>query len=616
MKKFNLWLLLSLFVSAFMFTACSSSDDDSGGQGGGGDIPIPPVVTKAAISGVVSCWGAPVSGVKVTAGTASTVTGYNGAFTFNMVSGDVVKFGKEGYATITRQITETNQYFDIVLTEVQTNVFSASTAQTLNMWSGMTKMEVDLPASYKDENGNAYTGQVTAKSAYLDPNNDDFSEKMPGNLAAIRTDQSEAELISYGMVSVELTGDAGQKLQPGAPATLKFPVDPSKMKVAPSNGDTMPLWSFNEETGLWEEEGLATYDATLQAYVGTVTHFSWHNLDQPELRASLQVKVLDSTGNPVVGVSVNIDGQRTAYTNEDGIASCVVPSNADMVIRVESEAYGNYADVVDEYGWPSTDEAKIVKQNVTLSPQEKKTITLNMPNKIPVISGKVTNEGSGSMVCLLWIVYGKQETSCVISNLDGSYSMMAPANYTGDATLVAQFGDGFKVEQAITITDADQVINITTNSDAPGGTGIIQVVGTGLNTRYVMPEPSSMFWDNAVTISERGLEVSVYIQNQGKMDGWGNIFLNIPDYTEGQTIYTSSSNSFEYMMEGGNGWTRLKSTEKEFTVEVTKNGNVYTFKIANADGELVDRSLGVESDSPIAVKYSTEFTAKEATLPK
>ena len=69
-----------------MFTACSSSDDDGGGQGGGGDLPIPPIATKAAISGVVYNYGAPVSGVKVTVGTSSVITGYNGAFTFNQVS--------------------------------------------------------------------------------------------------------------------------------------------------------------------------------------------------------------------------------------------------------------------------------------------------------------------------------------------------------------------------------------------------------------------------------------------------------------------------------------------------------------------------------------------------
>ena len=78
MKKFNLWLLSSLFVSAFMFTACSSSDDDGGGQSGGGDVPGP--VTSIAISGVVTSVSGPVSGVKVSAGTASDITGQNGMF--------------------------------------------------------------------------------------------------------------------------------------------------------------------------------------------------------------------------------------------------------------------------------------------------------------------------------------------------------------------------------------------------------------------------------------------------------------------------------------------------------------------------------------------------------
>ncbi len=608
MKRFNLWLLLSLFVSACMFTACSSSDDatSGGGEQGGGDVPVPEVITKAAVSGVVSHWGSPLSGVKVSAGTVSVTTGFNGTFTLDQVSGDIVKFEKEGYATVVRKITEENQRFDIALADVQTTTFPATTAKTLDV--DYTGMKVDLPASFKDESGNAYTGTVTAKSAYLTPADADFADKMPGDLTAIRTDQSEAALISYGMISVELTGDAGQKLQPGSPATLTFPVTNG---VDPVATPTIPLWNFNEDTGLWEEEGIATYDATLNAYVGQVAHFSWHNLDQPELRAALKVKVLDNVGNPVVGISVNIDKQRTAYTGADGIASCVVPSNTDMVIRVESNAYGNYADVVDESGWPQTDEAKIVKQNVTLAPQETRTITMQMPNKIPVISGVVTNEGTGSKVCLLWIKYGMQETSRVISNLDGSYSMMAPANYTGDATLIAQFGDGFKVEQAITITDADQVINLTANNNAQAGAGIIQVAGPGLNTRYVMPEPSSPFWNNAVSITEgRGLSVNVQIVNQGKMDGWGHIILNIPGYTEGQTTYTSSSNSFEYMMDGPGVWTRLMSGDKEITIVVTKNGDAYTFKIVNAEGELTDRSLGLDSENAMTVKYSTEFTAK------
>lgn len=613
MKKFNLWLLLSLFVSAFMFTACSSSDSDGGGQGGGGDLPIPPIATKAAISGVVYNWGAPVSGVKVTVGTSSVITGYNGAFTFNQVSGNTVKFEKEGFATITRQITQTNQHFDVSLTEVQTTTFPASTAKTLDI--DYTGTKVALPASFKDESGNAYTGNVTAKSAYLTPADADFADKMPGDLTAIRSDQSEAALISYGMISVELTGDAGQKLQPGSPATLTFPLTNG---VDPVATPSIPLWSFNEEKGLWEEEGVATYDAILNAYVGTVTHFSWHNLDWPEARASLNAKVVDNAGNPIVGVPVDFDGQRTAYTNADGIASCVVPSNTKMLIKVNSEAYGNYAEVIDEHGWSSIDETKIVKQEVTLNPQETKTITLQMPAKAPVITGKVINEGSGSNICTLYMTYGMGiETARVITDLDGSFSITAPANYRGAGKIIVTFGDGYKVEQEIQITDADQTVNITANSNSPASAGIIVVTGDGLNTRYVVAPPTGNIWDNAVSISEGTLNFEADLGGENKNLGWGHVYIAVPNYDESQTSFTTNAGTFEYFMEGGSGWTNLSTSsrqgmgEETITVNVRKEGDVYTFTIANQNAFLMDRSLGFDWDNIKAVKMSVEISGKK-----
>ena len=613
MKKFNLWLLSSLFVSAFMFTACSSSDSDGGGQGGGGDLPIPPIATKAAISGVVYNWGAPVSGVKVTVGTSSVITGYNGAFTFNQVSGNTVKFEKEGFATITRQITQTNQHFDVSLTEVQTTTFPASTAKTLDI--DYTGTKVALPASFKDESGNAYTGNVTAKSAYLTPADADFADKMPGDLSAIRSDQSEAALISYGMISVELTGDAGQKLQPGSPATLTFPLTNG---VDPVATPSIPLWSFNEEKGLWEEEGVATYDAILNAYVGTVTHFSWHNLDWPEARATLNAKVVDNAGNPIVGVPVDFDGQRTAYTNADGIASCVVPSNTKMLIKVNSEAYGNYAEVFDEYGWPSIDETKIVKQNVTLNPQETKTITLQMPAKAPVISGKVINEGSGSNICTLFITYGKGiETARVITDLDGSFSITAPANYRGAGKIIVTFGDGYKVEQDIQITDADQTVNITANSNSPASAGVIVVTGDGLNTRYLVAPPTGGIWENAVSISEGTLNFEADLGGENKNLGWGHVYIAVPNYDESQASFTTNAGTFEYFMEGGSGWTNLSTSsrqgmgEETITVNVKKEGDVYTFTIANQNAFLIDRSLGFDWDNTKAVKMSVEISGKK-----
>jgi hypothetical protein len=101
MKKFNLWLLLSLFVSASMFTACCSTDDVSGG---GGDVPgpgpVPAPMSMAQLSGFVYDEnGDPIDGVTVTSGTSSVKTNAHGAFTLssvNVVNGrSVVRFSNQ-----------------------------------------------------------------------------------------------------------------------------------------------------------------------------------------------------------------------------------------------------------------------------------------------------------------------------------------------------------------------------------------------------------------------------------------------------------------------------------------------------------------------------------------
>ena len=557
-----------------------------------------------AISGVVYNYGSPMSGVKVTVGNTSVTTGYNGIFALNEVSGSVVKFEKDGYATITRAIASDNNQFDVSMTEVQTNVFSASTAATMNVgWNGM---KVELPAGYVDANGNAYTGaNVTAKSVYLAPNDYAFSSAMPGNLIAIRADQSEAVLVSYGMINVELIGNNGEKLQPGAPATLTFPV----LANLKETYDVIPLWSYNEETGLWEEEGVAIYDATTQAYVGTVNHFSWHNLAYPEYEATLNVRVVDANGATLPNICVDFNGQQKAYTNSQGVATSIVSSYTDLVISIPSEAYGNYATSYDEYGYSYVDETKIVKQYVSLTPQENATITMVMPGKAPLISGKVINKSTSSNVCTLWISYGNMETTHVVSNSNGEYSLYGPVSYSGTAKIVARFEDGYKVEQNILITDYDQKVDITVENSDTTEPGIIYVKGEGLNTWYEISGGNNGVWDGEITIDSRGLSGRIDIYGDDKNLGWGSVFINIPDYDESKTTYTNTANSFYYMMEGMGGWTQLDCSDAESTIVVTKNGDVYNFKF-NGSGTLIDRGLGLDWDTRATVTAAVEFSVK------
>ena len=622
MKKFNLWLLLSLFVSAFMFTACSSSDDaTSGGEGQGGGGDVPGVTTGYTISGVIKSGMAAVGGVKVTAGASSVITGLNGMFTLENVSGSVVKFEKEGFATITRPITGDASY-EVTLTSVNTETFPATSAKTLDVdWTGM---KVDLPASFKDESGNAYTGTVTAKSAYLTPDDAQFSTKMPGDLTAIRTDQSEAALISYGMISVELTGDAGQKLQPGSPATLTFPV-PSG--VDPAQFPTIPLWQFNEETGIWEEEGEAAYDGGLNAYVGIVNHFSWHNLDYPYSRATLNVKVVDANGKALSGIYVDYDGQRTVWTNANGVATCTVPSGTPMVIRIPSESYCGYANAYDNNGnYTGIDEKKIVKQeNVTLTGGETKTITLTMPYSA-VISGKVTDASGNPQQCALWIQYGSDNTVSVISNKNGEYTLYAPYVYRGAAKVIAFCGDGYQQETAIILDGKDQTLDIIVDRDNTQETGVVYIKGEGINMNLGFDVPESGIFENSVYV--KGNDLNAYLWGGQKAPGMSGIAntsldINIPDYDPTKTSFSG----YIYLRWAvwtatAEDWYHVSSSPARTSdspvlyvpIEVVKTGeDIYTFKITGVDAFYgVDRYDETNPAAEIPVKVTATFTAKES----
>jgi hypothetical protein len=98
------------------------------------------------------------------------------------------------------------------------------------------------------------------------------------------------------MTKVEMKDNAGNALQlkDGKEAQLTFPIPESLKDKTPNQ---IPLWSFNESTGLWEEEGIATLQNGV--YVGTVKHFSWVNLDWPETRVTVNIKVKTTTGKVV-----------------------------------------------------------------------------------------------------------------------------------------------------------------------------------------------------------------------------------------------------------------------------------------------------------------------------
>ena len=619
-SKFLTWGGMMLALCAMMFVSSCSKDEETGDGTNSGITPevVSDGMQTATFTGFVQPDGyGSLMGVTVISGDQTVKTDLNGMYKLdkvNVVGGRaIVKFQKQGYMSVVRTVPfQRTARLDVSMSSCSPYSGTSATPPIINM-GYPNQMKVELPANgFVTEAGDAYNGAVKAQAVYLDPDDYDFSNSMPGDLTALRTDNSEAQLVSYGMVAVELTDGSGNKLQlaPGKTATLTFPV-PEKFKGGTLPA-TIPLWSFDESKGLWIEEGAATLNGAGDAYVGTVTHFSWHNLDQPQLRATLKVKVQDNNGGAVPGVLVDIDGQRKVYTNNDGIATCTVPSNTPMYVMIPSEAYGNYTMVYNEVnGYWDNDESKLVKQeNVTVAPQDTKTITLTMPTKIPVIKGRVINEGTGSQLCIVWIRYNREETSRVITDYEGKFTLLAPANYTGEAVLIAQYGHGFKAQKEITLTTEDQEINFVTNTSAPAGAGVLQVVGSGLNLRYDLPDKNYENWYVSIT-EQRGLEVNTFFHS---LDGdWGhsNLSLNIQNYTESQTVYTGTAQSFDLDIDAMER-AHIHAGNSAFTINVTKSAGEYNFKIVDADA--IYHNSSIDDKDGVPVKITVEFSVKEGGM--
>lgn len=292
--------------------------------------------------------GNALSGVTVTTGSQRTMTDVNGLFSFTEIGAvggrGVFRFSKEGYFDIVRSFEQECEQFDVVMLAKGNGSITVSESFTAEQGKKMevSGMKVDIPASsLVDKSGNVYSGQVQMDMIYMDPNNEHFADMMPGgDLTAVRTDNSSVQLLSYGMVGVNLTGSDGKELQlkEGERSTITFPLPEGMEDNAP---DVIPLWHFNEKAGVWVESGEATRQGN--EYVGTVGHFSYWNLDTPEGRGKVEVYVYmqdcddeNEDLKPMLGVKVHI-GQKCDYTDIHGHCNANVPANIPIDVYLDDK---------------------------------------------------------------------------------------------------------------------------------------------------------------------------------------------------------------------------------------------------------------------------------------
>ncbi len=286
---------------------CNPEEDNGRGNSPEHDPLQPKPAISATVAGIViDETGQPVAEANVNVHGETAVTDATGAFVFTdiMVPGNrcVIQATRQGYFLGTRAITPQEdgrtEIRIVLMNSPVTHTFEAGSGSNATLPNGS---EVRIPANaLVDDSGNSYSGQVNMSVRYMDPTAGNFGVLVPGgDMLAQREDESTSVLYSYGILRVQMTDLSGGNLQlsPGSTSTLVMNIPSDQLATAP---DKIPLWYFDEEKGVWQEEGFALRDGN--KYTGTVTHFTDWNCDDPTEGATIIGRLIDCNNNPAHGI--------------------------------------------------------------------------------------------------------------------------------------------------------------------------------------------------------------------------------------------------------------------------------------------------------------------------
>lgn len=329
-----------------LFVACNR---DLSYVGAPDPTPVVPEPLTANLTGtVLDENGQPLASALVRVGNATVTSNNIGYFRINNAALDkkqsLVKVERAGYFTGYRVFSATeatNQVVVRLIRKTLAGTVNLATGGDINTTNGI---KITFPANsvVMASSGAPFTGTMNVFAAYIDPTSPEIAQNVPGSLMADDKNGQRVTLASYGMVAVELQSASGDKLQlkSGARATLILPIPASLQASAPS---VIAMWSVDENTGIWKEEGMGSRQGN--NYVGAVSHFSFWNYDIGIPAIQLGMTLRTSDGQPLVHALVRLtrtvnNYSTYGYTDTLGRVSGLVPANETLTMAVLGGACG------------------------------------------------------------------------------------------------------------------------------------------------------------------------------------------------------------------------------------------------------------------------------------
>ncbi len=461
----------------------------------------------------------------------STTTNDYGHFFFTNLQmnskGAYLTVEKEGYFKGSRrffpQTASKNRVKVEMLAQEFSTEFDAASGGSYAFVNSDVQLVFPANAIKNEATGAAYEGTVFVAAQYLDPNATSTFDQMPGNLQGINASNEEGALKTLGMMAVELQGAAGEKLNiaEGQTATVSIPV-PTGLDNPPAE---VPLWSFDEEIGLWVEEGVAILENGV--YTGEVSHFSFWNWDVYAPSADFFMVLTDAAGNPIQNMQVQIIsssmGAGYGYTDQTGLVGGMVPADEVLTVELYSPCYSVlYTQEVGPFA-----EGTETTENVMVDVPE-----INSTS----VSGTVTDcDGVAVVTSLVVIDYDGGPTQYVYTDVDGTFSSyISFCESPTSATLTAvDLGNLVQSEPIALTINADNDLGAVAACDIVVEENILTLTIGGITQVYLVNSDVNEF---GVNISAQADSVGIYIGFQGADVGDYGGQLNYIEVIEDQNV--------------------------------------------------------------------------------
>lgn len=344
--------LVLLALAALSLAACGGDETPVGGP-----TTTAPRALEGVFGTVVDTAGAPVARALVRVGDTSATSDAAGAFRLEVAPGTglVASVRAAGHLPVFLTVdvhSGAASRIDATLMPMAAPVVVDVTEG--GEASGSRGSGVAIPAgALVDATGGVVSGEVEVFLTPFDPSNAAEFAAYPGALTAEQTGGEVVQLQTYGVLDVTIMKD-GEELQvaDGATVTARIPI-PAGLADPPA---TVGLWSFDEERGIWIEEGTATLDADAGVYVAELPHLSPWNADDPMLVTCITGRAVDSDGEPIAGariraVGVSIFGANETSAGADGTFCTYAPPSSQVRVTV---IHGDGGGTIRELGTGDT----------------------------------------------------------------------------------------------------------------------------------------------------------------------------------------------------------------------------------------------------------------------